>query len=452
MKEIGRGMQRPAGAVRLTCMGLTKLRITAGVAAAVMTATGCGSAPAASPAARLPAVSRGVTASDLASARAYGASDTAFGLDVLGAWCRQDPDANVVLSPESLASGLGLAYLGARGSTARAMASVLHLPPADAAGAALDASLQARSAGLRGLDGPGVTVAGSDRVWASPSLMPLRSYLKEVAADYGASVGRAPLLTDPGRAVQQIDAAIAAATRGHIPQLLGPGSLNGIAWVLTDALYLDADWAMPFQASQTRPGPFTTAAGEQVTAQFLNGGDFRFARLDGWTAVSLPYRGGKLTMTALLPDSGSGGCPALPAATLGSVTSALAGQAGYRPAGSSSGLAPIALPKVSLRSSATLDHLLASLGMGIAFSGDADFSGLSPSACCIGLVVHAATLAVAEKGTVASAATAVGLLPTAVSAVPLDRIVFDRPYLLLVTATGTGEPLFLARVADPASG
>jgi hypothetical protein len=29
--------------------------------------------------------------------------------------------------------------------------------------------------------------------------------------------------------------------------------------------------------------------------------------------------------------------------------------------------------------------------------------------------------------------------------------VFDRPYLLVVTDHGTGEPLFLARVADPAT-
>jgi serpin B len=436
-------MQRPAAALRLTCMGTTKLRITAGVAAAVITAAGCGSASAPRP----PAVSRGATASDLADARAYGASDTAFGLDVLGAWCREDPAANIVLSPESLASGLGMAYLGARGSTARAMAAVLHLR---AAGVALEAGLRARSRGLRGLDGPGITVAGSDRVWTSPSLMPLRSYLNEVAADYGASVGRAPLQTDPGRAAGEIDAAIAAATRGHIPRLLGPDSLNGIAWVLTDALYLDADWASPFQASQTRAGPFTTASGRQVSAQFLHGGDFRFARSDGWTAVSLPYRGGKLTMTALLPDSGSGGCPALSAATLGSITSALTGQASGRAAGTS-GLVPIGLPKVSLHSSAILGRLLTSLGIGIAFSSSADFSGLSPSACCIGLVVHAATLAVAEKGTVGSAATAVGVLPTAVSVSP-GRIVFDRPYLLLVSASGTGEPLFLARVADPAAG
>jgi len=28
-------------------------------------------------------------------------------------------------------------------------------------------------------------------------------------------------------------------------------------------------------------------------------------------------------------------------------------------------------------------------------------------------------------------------------------IVFDRPYLMLVTDTATGEPLFLAEVANP---
>jgi serine protease inhibitor len=431
-------MQRPGAPARLIGMG-SRMRITAGVAAAVITAAGCGPAAATRP--RPTAVSRGVAASDLAATpRALAAADTAFGLDVLGAWCRQNPRANIVLSPESLASGLGMAYLGARGSTARAMSAVLRLP---AAGAGLESALHARSAALRGLDGPGVTVAGSDRVWTGPRMSLLRSYTRAVAAGYGATVGRAPLLTDPAGAARQIDAAIAATTRGHIPALLGPGSLNGIAWVLTDALYLDADWATPFPASQTRPGPFTTAAGRQASAEFLHGGGFRTVTAGGWTAVSLPYRGGKLAMTALLPDSGSGGCPALAPATLRGIAAAFAMP---RTGG---GLTDIALPKVSLRSSASVGSLLAGLGMGVAFSSGADFTGLSPQACCIALVVHAATLAVAEKGTVASAATAVGIAPTAVS-VPLRRIVFDRPYVLLVTDTQTGEPLFLARVADPA--
>ena len=234
-----------------------ELRITAGVVLAALVGAGCGSAPASGPQSP-PIISRGMAIRERAAdPRPYGAADTAFGLAVLGAWCRAEPRANVVLSPASLATGLGMAYLGARGGTARAMAGVLRLPAAG--GRALEAGLQARSAALHRLDSPGVTVAGSDQLWADPSLRTLRSYLNAVATGYGAGVRRVPLLRNPAQAAQQIDQSIAAATRGQIPRLLSPASLSGIGWVLTDALYLHAAWAMPFQASLTRPGPFAAA-------------------------------------------------------------------------------------------------------------------------------------------------------------------------------------------------
>src|SRR3984893_14221009 len=141
-----------------------ELRIAAGLLLTVGLA-GCGTTtPPRQPG---PVIAHGVALREpLVSPRPYGAADTAFGLDVLGAWCRADSQANLVLSPSSLASGLGMAYLGARGGTAPAMARVLH-PPA-AGSQALEAGLQARSAALRGLSGPGVTLDASDQVWADP--------------------------------------------------------------------------------------------------------------------------------------------------------------------------------------------------------------------------------------------------------------------------------------------
>jgi serpin B len=111
----------------------------------------------------------------------------------------------------------------------------------------------------------------------------------------------------------------------------------------------------------------------------------------------------------------------------------------------------IVLPKVNLRSDASMKELLSGLGMGIAFGGEANFSGLSSQACCIGVVQQAATLRVNEKGTVAAAATAVGIVSTAMPAPVGPKIVFNRPYLLLVTSVTTGEPLFVVRVANPAT-
>ena len=281
----------------------TRARIAGLMAAALpvaLVAAGCGTSSTAGPPAPAVDMARGVAAHEAAvDPRPYGAADTAFGLDVLGTWCRADPGANLVLSPASLASGLGMAYLGSQRDTAQAMARVLHLPATGRS--ELLAGLRARSAALRGLSGPGVTVSASDQVWADPRL-PLRAgYLNDVATGYDAGVAQVPLLSSPDRAAQEISQAVAAATRGHIPQLLPPGSLNGIAWVLTDALYLNAAWARPFQASETSSGPFTTAAGQQVSARFMNGGGYRAATAGGWTAVSLPYQGGTLAMVALLP-------------------------------------------------------------------------------------------------------------------------------------------------------
>jgi serine protease inhibitor len=40
--------------------------------------------------------------------------------------------------------------------------------------------------------------------------------------------------------------------------------------------------------------------------------------------------------------------------------------------------------------------------------------------------------------------------PTAARMLP-PQVLFDRPYLMLVTDNTTGEPLFMARVANPAT-
>ncbi|HEY3878134.1 MAG TPA: hypothetical protein VGM12_05995 [Trebonia sp.] len=48
----------------------------------------------------------------------------------------------------------------------------------------------------------------------------------------------------------------------------------------------------------------------------------------------------------------------------------------------------------------------------------------------------------------AAAAAAAGI---SFASAEVVTVRFDRPYLLLVSATATGEPLFLAAVANPAA-
>jgi serpin B len=426
----------------------------AGLAAAL---AGCGTAAGpAVPAVPAVAITRGVAATQpAADPRPLGAADTAFGLDVLRAWCARYPGQNLVFSPSTLASALGLAYLGAHGATAAAVGGVLHLPAGDPT--ALAAGLQARSAALGGLNGSGVTLSASNQVWADPSLPPLPGYLNAVATGYGAGLAQVPFLTDPAKAADQVNRVISADTRGHISKLVTPGMLTGVGWVLTSALYLDAKWATPFDIGRTAAGPFTAAGGQKVTASYMQGDRFAYARSGGWTAVSLPYAGGKLTMTALLPPAGSGSCALPTQAGLASVTASLAaGGTGAEPRNASrpASLAIVYLPKVNLSvngPAGDMKAVLSGLGMGQAFSDAADFTGLSKRAGKLAFVQQAATLQVGEKGTVAAAAADAGAYPASAAYHPVT-IRFDRPYLLLVSARATGEPLFLAQVGNPAAG
>ncbi|WP_222849987.1 serpin family protein [Trebonia kvetii] len=430
-------------------MRFSPLLLAAGLTAAV---AGCASATAPRPAPS-PVEARGVAAIEpAADPRPFGAADTAFGLDVLRAWCAQYPGKNLVFSPSTLASALGMAYAGAHGATAAAMASVLHLPAAG--GTNLAAGLQARADALGALGGPGVTLAPSDEVWADPSLPPLTSYLNAVATGYRAGLAKAPFLSDQAKAADEVNAAIAAATRGHIPHLVSPGMLSDVGWVLTSALYMNAKWATPFDPAKTTKDDFTLANGKTVLPFYLEGKGFAYARAAGWTAVDLPYKGGKLTMTALLPPAGSasGSCALPSQAALTSLTAVLRGRGlGASSIQGAASSAEVDLPKVSLSTGGDpgdMKPVLQRLGMGVAFTAQADFTGLSKLAGNLAFVQQAATLQVAEKGTVAAAAAAVGVTPTSAEVNPVT-VRFDRPYLMLVTATSTGEPLFLAEVADP---
>jgi serpin B len=375
-----------------------------------------------------------VTAPDVA---AFGRADTAFGLDLLARLNRQGgkdgPDHNTVLSPTSLESGLGMAYLGAGGSTATGMATCLRLP---ATGPALDAGLRQRTRALRGLAGTGVTYASSDLVWADTGEPTSPAYLDRVATGYDAGVHRLAIGSEPERARRTINAAVDEQTRGHIPALLAPGTIDaGTGWVLTDAVYLKAAWAAPFQARDTEPGAFRTATGGTVTASFLHrGGSFGYAHAAGWTVVALPYAGNRLEMLALMPDTAG---TRLDTATLGAVDAALAPTP-----------LRLGLPKVDLATSETLNDQLSAMGMATAFQpGVADFSGVSPRADHLSFVVHAATMAVGEQGTEASAGTGTGIETSA--AYGGEQVSFDRPYLMLVRDRTTGETLFAAAVNDP---
>jgi serpin B len=370
------------------------------------------------------------------------AADATFGTDLLRAVAAQD-DSNVVLSPASVAVALQMAYAGARGRTAAEMATVLHvngLSPTDVAAAAADflTDLAPLATDKRQL----VDIA--NEIWVQTGFPLTSSYQSAMQSGFGADLRRVDFNGHADAVRQQINAAIAARTHNLIRNLLPPGMLDDtIRLVLTNAVYLHAQWQQPFTSEATQPAPFHLADGDTTEPMTMSQtSTLGYAKAPGYQAVQLPYAGGRLAMTILLPDG-----PVAPLEQTLAAKGLPALLAGTKPT-----RLTLDLPKFTFTWSHDLKPVLQSLGMRSAFSDQADFSGISTAAPLqIAFVQHKAFVAVDEQGTKAAAATAVGARLSGIRLVKTDGLVVkvDHPFLFAITDRTTGLPLFLGQVARP---
>ncbi len=378
-----------------------------------------------------------------AEAAEAGAAINAFGLDLY----RQVASGatNVVLSPASIALALGMARAGARGQTATEMDAVLHALASDEHAGwlnALDQALATRSGTFEDMGGNALPVAL--RIANAPfgqqgmALQP--AYLEALAARYGAGLRLVDYVADTEGARKLINAWVDDQTEQRIPELLVPGVLTpATRLTLVNAVYLKAPWLEPFAAEATKPGTFTRSDGTTVEVPLMTtSAGMRYADGSGWQAVEIPYIGGSLAMTVIVPDDLATFEQALTAERLASIAGALVETP-----------VSLTLPSFSIETKAELADVLAALGMPSAFDDRADFSGITTAERLqISDVIHQANIDVDEKGTEAAAATAVVMRATGIPVEPVTVRV-DRPFLFAVRDVPTGAILFLGRVGDP---
>jgi len=109
----------------------------------------------------------------------------------------------------------------------------------------------------------------------------------------------------------------------------------------------------------------------------------------------------------------------------------------------------LTMPKFEFESDFSLVNTLAAMGMPVAFSAEADFSGMTGARdLFIAEILHKAFVSVDEAGTEAAAATAVVMSLTAAPEEPVE-VTLDRPFIFLIRDIETGAVLFVGRVANP---
>lgn len=342
-------------------------------------------------------------------------------------------DGNLFISPYSISSALAMVYGGARGETAEQMISTLRF---GGQGATHPAFSHLREK-LNGIQEKGrVQLSVANSLWPQKDYVFLADYLTLAKEFYGCEIEAVDYKADPEGTRLKINGWAEEKTNERIKDLIPAGMLDPLArLVLANAIYFKGDWASQFETRRTRPAPFTLADGTTVEVPMMSQtADFKIARAEDFQALELPYEGGDLSMLILLPNKPDT-LPAINEETLGNL------QFGEMEV-------MVQLPKFRVEWKFELSRTLAGMGMPLAFSDRADFSGMDGSRnLYIGVVVHKAFVEVNEEGTEAAAATAVGIRTTSMP----PQFIANRPFLFLIRENNTGAILFIGRVMDPAT-
>lgn len=401
---------------------------------------GCTGQAAAGDVARSNASRAGGSAPD---ARQAASAINAFGFDLYRT--TTSADGNEVFSPTSIVMALAMARAGAAGATASQMDSVMRAAYGSGNGNGLNSLDQALAGLSRSYADPrgtqqAVSLHITNAAFGQRGLQLRQPYLDALASRFDAGLQLADFAGDPKGSCQRIDDWVSSQTEGRIPALLSQLD-SSTRLVLANAIYLKAPWQAAFLPEGTTDSPFTRLDDSQVAvptmSQELEIGTY--ASGAGWQAAELGYVGGSLAMTLVLPDDLLAFEKKLNADLFDQVTAALRRVPGE-----------LTLPRFKTETRTDLIQTLSEMGMPSAFDAtEADFSGITDQErLFISDVIHQANISVDEKGTEASAATAVVM---AVATAPPGRVTFhvDRPFIFAVRDRDTGAILFLGRIVDP---
>ena len=210
---------------------------------------------------------------------------------------------------------------------------------------------------------------------------------------------------------------------------------------LVNAIYFKSVWKEKFDPSQTQALPFHLTGGSTVQASFMIGTvDFNAYFDNSVDVFELPYSNSKYSMVIVMPASNT--------TSLSSVTASLDPALWQT---WMSKLTPvknnITLPKFKFSYNKTLNNALKALGLGVAFTNNADFSLINPNVKLkISEVVHKAYVETDESGTTAAAATSVGIVT---ATAPAPAPIINRPFLFAIREMSSGLILFVGTVNNP---
>lgn len=344
---------------------------------------------------------------------------------------------NKVFSPYSISTALAMTYAGAKGSTAKQMAQTLHF--------ALENERLHPAFGelIRKVQGDATKrnyeLGVANSLWGAKGLSVLPNFLQVAQDNYQGLLQFVDFANDPDGARERINGWVKDQTKKRITELLKKGVVGtDTRLVLVNAIYFNAEWAMPFPQTETRLEDFNIAASQVIKVLMMNR---RFATnymaTSEFQLAEFMYKNNELSLVVIIPRQIDG------LANLERKLSAKA-LAEWLSSVKHVQLA-VSLPRLKVSEVFNIGRELMVLGMKDAFTARANFSGISSlDKLFVSNVVHEGFLQIDEMGTEAGGATAVMMA--------LSRPIAFRanhPFLFILVHRPTMSVLILGRASDP---
>ncbi|MDV3426439.1 MAG: serpin family protein, partial [Bacillota bacterium] len=346
---------------------------------------------------------------------------------------------NSLISPASVYLALGMTANGADGNTLKEFEAVLgrhNLNIND-----LNTFYNSLTRELTDATSEKFSIANSIWYRQNENLDIKKDFLQTNADYYGAAAYKADF--NSKSTINDINNWVKNNTHNQIDKIIDQIDSNTIMYLI-NTVYFEDEWEIPYTKNDVRKAPFKLQDGTNKTTEFMHSEEYGYLKDDKAEGFIKPYKNGKYSFAALLPDEG---------VNIDSFISSLSGEDFINLLKNKSNETVSAdLPKFKADYKMELNDTLKQMGLKDCFiSGSANFSKMAAGNAgeiYLSNVLHKTFIAVDTKGTKAGAVTKVEMTCKGIAS-SQHNITLNRPFVYAIVDNKTNLPLFIGTMTNP---
>ncbi|PIE78387.1 MAG: hypothetical protein CSA15_08085 [Candidatus Delongbacteria bacterium] len=350
---------------------------------------------------------------------------------------------NLFFSPYSISLAMAMTYEGAEDKTSQIISEIMHFPKDKSEmRTALNSD---RKVLCNSSDKEKYLFKIANAIWAAKDLNLQNEYINIIKKYHNAPIfkytfGRKFKFED---LANEINTWTEKNTEQKIKDLIKKNDIDiSTVMVIVNAVYFKAEWLSKFKKKDTKKDIFYGTK-EKVKVDFMSGyKKVKFYKDNMLTAIGMPYHARKSSMYILLPHS---------IQEFKKIQKSINNNYFDKIIKSSKySRIKVIIPKFKTESKLYLKNDFVEAGMKLAFTPNANFSGMSKKRnIYIDKIIHQSFIEVDESGTEAAAATAVVMKrETAIPPVQNMEFKADHPFIYLIADNQTGNVLFIGQITN----